>query len=67
MSLKQSGAKLPTVKVAERYGVTTRSIYRWKEDPELGFPKPLVINSRGYWNLTDLEAWERQQQRTVAA
>ena len=60
-----TGAKLPTIKVAERYGVTTRSIDRWEENPGLHFPKPLVINRRRYWNLSDLETWERQ--RAVAA
>jgi hypothetical protein len=67
MHLKQSssGAVLRTAQVAARYGVTVRSVDRWEEDPELQFPKPFVINTRRYWNLADLEIWERQ--RPVAA
>jgi hypothetical protein len=59
MGINQSGTKLPTVKVAERYSVTTRSIERWKKNPELRFPKPIGINKRWYWELSDLETWER--------
>jgi hypothetical protein len=59
--MEDTGPKLPTVKVAARYGVTTRSIERWEEDPELRFPRPLRINQRKYWSLTALESWERQR------
>jgi hypothetical protein len=59
--VEDTGLKLPTVKVAQRYGVTTRSIERWEEDQELRFPRPLVINRRKYWALVDLETWERRR------
>jgi predicted DNA-binding transcriptional regulator AlpA len=52
--------KLPTRKVALRYGVSVRSVERWEADQRLGFPKPLKIHQRKYWSLADLEKWERK-------
>jgi hypothetical protein len=53
--------KLPTGRVAARYGVASRTVERWQQDPKLEFPKPLVINTRKYWSVRDLESWERRQ------
>jgi hypothetical protein len=50
---------LPTPAVAKRYGVSTRSISRWGDDPDLGFPKPEVIKLRKYWRVSILRAWDR--------
>ena len=61
MSDENASVKLPTTKVARRYGVTPRSIERWEADEQLGFPKALRINTRKYWSLGDLEIWERQR------
>ena len=47
---------VPNKDTAARYGVTTRTIDRWGNDDELGFPKPIVINGRNYYPQ-DLE-WE---------
>jgi predicted DNA-binding transcriptional regulator AlpA len=46
--------------VAERYGVSVRTIDRWLEDLELGFPKPLVINRRRFFYDDQIEAFERR-------
>jgi hypothetical protein len=54
-------------KVAERYDVHTKTIGRWDADPDLGFPKPVVINKRNYRRLSDLMIWERAQTAKVAA
>jgi MerR HTH family regulatory protein len=44
--------------VCERFGVTPRTLHRWDRDPELGFPKPIVINGRKYWRRRDIEDFE---------
>jgi predicted DNA-binding transcriptional regulator AlpA len=41
-----------------RYGVSDMSLWRWQKDQSLGFPKPLRINGRRFWKLSELEAWE---------
>jgi hypothetical protein len=50
---------LPSIKVLRRYDVCSRTLNRWEEKPELGFPKPVRINRRRYWRLAELQAWER--------
>ena len=61
-------ARLPTVRVADRYGVVPRTIARWKDDPRVDFPKPaLTLHGRDYWSLHDLEGWERARAAKTAA
>jgi predicted DNA-binding transcriptional regulator AlpA len=44
--------------VRARYSVSDMSIWRWLRDEALGFPAPIRINRRHFWNLAALEAWE---------
>ena len=60
-TIPETSARLPTGDVAARYSVTTRSIDRWRKDPDLAFPQPIYINDRKYWSLADLENWERER------
>lgn len=50
---------LPKRAVANRYGVTTRTIDRWRFDEKLGFPAPVFsVNDRGFWAEEELLQWE---------
>lgn len=51
---------IPDPLVARRYGVNPRTLRRWDEDPTLGFPPVIIINSRRYRELSALEDWERR-------
>jgi hypothetical protein len=51
--------RLRTVQLAQRFNVVCRTIERWEHNPELNFPKPLIVNGRKYWRLEDVEHWER--------
>lgn len=44
--------------VCEYFGVVPRTLHRWVTDPELGFPKPLIVKKRQYWHPRDLEDFE---------
>jgi hypothetical protein len=57
---------LPDRLVAERYDCTVRTLERWDEDPELGFPPPIYVRRRKFRELSKLEAWERANTRKVA-
>jgi len=46
--------------VDRRYGRSSQSRWRWSKDPELGFPKPLKIQGRCFYRLSDLEEFERR-------
>ena len=47
--------------LCERYRVCRRTPDRWLNNPELGFPKPMLINRRRYWTLGQLRQWERDR------
>jgi hypothetical protein len=40
--------KIPRRKTAERYGVCVRTVKRWESDPNLEFPKSVIVNGRIY-------------------
>ena len=51
--------RLPAAAVAKRYGVVVRTVDRWLTNPDLGFPKPEVLNHRRYFWLSKLRNWDR--------
>jgi predicted DNA-binding transcriptional regulator AlpA len=55
--------KLRKRAMADRYGVTTKTIDRWVLDPKLGFPAPIHINATPIWDLSEVERWERDRAR----
>lgn len=38
-------------------GVSDMTLWRWLNDPEMDFPKPIRIARRRYWRETDVDAW----------
>nr|WP_249145865.1 DNA-binding protein [Bradyrhizobium diazoefficiens] len=54
-------ALIPTRQVAARYNVTLRSIDRWTRDPALGFPQPIQINTRNYFDEQELNDFDRRR------
>ena len=53
-------------KLRERYGdISQMTVWRWEHDEKLDFPGALNINGRKYYDLVEIEAWERR--RAVAA
>jgi hypothetical protein len=61
MDQDRSTRKLPDSKVAARYGVVTRTLRRWDDNPDLKFPRPLIVNGRKYRDENELDAWDRDQ------
>jgi predicted DNA-binding transcriptional regulator AlpA len=57
---------IPAVRVAERIGVTRRTLSRWLSDPNLNFPQPISINSRLYVREVELNAWLAERARLSA-
>jgi hypothetical protein len=48
---------LPNAKAAKRVGATTRTLFRWTSQPELGFPTPCIINGRRYFSAWQIDDW----------
>jgi hypothetical protein len=45
--------------VRARYNdISERTLSRWERDPVLGFPQPMVINRRKFWNENELDAFD---------
>lgn len=38
------------------------SLWRWLNDPEMNFPKPVYIGKRRYWQEAEIIAWLQAQQ-----
>jgi hypothetical protein len=47
-------------KVAARFDTTTRTIRRWEKKEKLGFPGVIMLNGRGYFDLDEIESFERR-------
>jgi hypothetical protein len=54
-------------KTALRYDTTPRTIDRWSEDPDLGFPERIIINGRVYFSEPELDAFDRRCAANVVA
>ena len=50
---------LPTRKVCERYHRDPRTIARWIKNPPPGFPAPIMINGRWFFDEGELEGYEQ--------
>ncbi|WP_430750707.1 helix-turn-helix transcriptional regulator [Halomonas campaniensis] len=51
-----------TSQLCERYGRSSRTIYRWQRT--IGFPKPLIPGGNGSesrWRESDIQAWEEKR------
>lgn len=49
---------LSSHQVQARYQISRSSLYRWMEDAEIRFPKPLKIGHRVLWCSEDLSAFD---------
>lgn len=38
-------------------GVSDMSLWRWLNDPELNFPRPIYISTRRYWKESEVLEW----------
>lgn len=54
---------IPTSRVADQFGVSQRTLYRWLDDTALAFPKAIKIKTRLYFRLGEIEAWKIQRVR----
>ena len=47
-------------------GISDMSLWRWLNDPAMGFPRPLVISRRRYWRETEIATWIAERERAAA-
>ena len=49
---------LTSNEVQDRYKISRSSLYRWQENPEIGFPAPMKIGARILWREAELDAFD---------
>jgi hypothetical protein len=59
------GALIPKPNLARELGVSGRTLSRWLDDPAIGFPRPIVIRARNYFDRHSVEAWKGAQIRAA--
>ena len=59
--MNTTGKKLSSTAVCSRYGIHRRTFGYWMANAEMAFPKPITINSKHYFDLDEIEAWERSR------
>lgn len=42
-------------------GISDMSMWRWLQNADLNFPKPIYISRRRYWRQADVLAWVEAQ------
>ncbi|CAM5476084.1 hypothetical protein FALB51S_03343 [Frigidibacter albus] len=42
-------------------GISDMTLWRWLNDPELAFPKPIYIGKRRYWKESEILGWLEAQ------
>ena len=57
-----AGEYLGTSEVSARYCVSSGSLWRWLQDPNLG----LLIRRRRKWREADLTAWDNSRMKKAA-
>lgn len=48
---------IPDSKLRRLLNKSARTIGRWDANPELGFPKPVIINGRKHRRASEVTAW----------
>jgi hypothetical protein len=57
----RGGLKLSAGQLIYHFGISPRTFERWLRSEELQFPRPIYILRRRYWDLTEIENWEKQR------
>jgi predicted DNA-binding transcriptional regulator AlpA len=54
---------IPKPTVAREFNVSGRTVSRWMEDKDLGFPAPIRLRNRLYFARSALEEWKANRIR----
>jgi predicted DNA-binding transcriptional regulator AlpA len=42
-------------------GISSVTMWRWRNDPDMGFPRSVSINDRNYFRLLEVQTWIERQ------
>ena len=46
-------------------GISAMTLWRWMQDPAIGFPAPIKIRGRNYWRLSWIAQFQAARERKV--
>jgi hypothetical protein len=52
---------IPAPKLRAKLGISAVTLWRWRHDPDAGFPTPKLINGRLYFPSGPVAAWLTRQ------
>ena len=52
--------------VAERFGVSVRTVWAWLADPKIDLPRPIHIGRRCYFDRSMIADWEAKKVKEAA-
>lgn len=62
----QTNKRIQANAVRELCGdISDMSLWRWLNNPDLSFPKPIYIGRRRYWKEADVLAWLEAQEEAA--
>jgi hypothetical protein len=60
-----AGDYIPGPKLRAKLGVSAVTLWRWRHDPDAGFPVPKLINGRLYFPSNAVAVWLASQPEAV--
>ena len=51
---------LTAQEVCSRYRISSTSLWRYERDPEIAFPKALILKRNKLFDREEIEEWERR-------
>ena len=60
----QSSKFLTVTQLAERYGVTDRTVRTWLLTSNVGLPAPVLIGTKRYFDRQKIEEWESKNTKS---
>jgi hypothetical protein len=60
-TLSAANDLVPATHLARELAITRRTLARWRDDPKLEFPQPIIINERWFFRRADIAAWQTLQ------
>ena len=58
---------IPDSKLRRLISKSARTLGRWDGKPELGFPRPVIINGRKHRRASEVTAWINAREPTTAS
>lgn len=46
-------------------GISDMTLWRWRRDPAIGFPSPIIISGRNYWRRSEIRRWLTSRQEAA--